>query len=142
MGGELHALLRDLAELCQGEDLKSARVGENGAIPIEKLVEAALSADEAVAGANVQMIGVGKLHLASHVVQVLGGDAALHGGGGAHVHEHGSFNVTVYGVEASAAGAALGLKNVKHDPTSFSCYVRSKRRFSSAKVRRNATGLP
>ena len=41
MGGEGDALLLDLAQLCQGKDLKAAAVGEDGAIPAHEPVQSA-----------------------------------------------------------------------------------------------------
>ena len=115
MGGELHALLGDLAEGGQGEDLKSAAVGEDGFGPIHELVEAAHVVDELVAGADVEVVGVGELDLAVNVIQELhGGYAALDSGAGAHVHENGGLDVTVNGVEHASAGASVGCENRKH----------------------------
>ena len=115
VGGELHALLGDLAEGGQGEDLESAAVGEDGLGPIHELVEAAHVVDELVAGADVEVVGVGELDLAIHVIEQLhGGYAALDGGAGAHVHENGGLDVTVNGVEHASAGASVGCENRKH----------------------------
>jgi len=115
VGGELHALLGDLAEGGQGEYLESAAVGEDGLGPVHELVEAAHVVDELVAGADVEVVGVGELDLAIHVIEQLhGGYAALDGGAGAHVHENGGLDVTVNGVEHASAGASVGCENRKH----------------------------
>ena len=115
VGGELNALLGDLAERGQGEHLESAAIGEDRLGPVHEFVETAHIVNELVAGANVQVVGVGQLHLAVHVVQKLhGGYAALNGRAGTHVHENGSLNVTVNGVQHASAGAPVGCENRKH----------------------------
>ena len=115
VGGELHALLGDLAEGGQGEDLESAAVGQNRLGPVHELVQAPHVVDELVAGADVEVVGVGQLYLTVNVIQELhGGYTALDGGAGAHVHENGGLDVTVNGVEHASAGASVGCENRKH----------------------------
>ncbi len=115
VGGKFHALLGDLAERCQGEDLESAAVGEDGTRPIHELVESAHVVNELIAGTNVEVVGVGQLDLTVNVIEQLnGGNATLDGGAGAHVHKNGGLDVTVNGVEHASAGASVGCKNRKH----------------------------
>ena len=58
MRAETHALVRDLAQLAQAEDLKAAGVGEHGARPADEAVQPAHAADGLVAGAQIEVIGV------------------------------------------------------------------------------------
>ena len=115
VGGKSHAFFGDLAERCQREYLETAAVGEDGTGPIHELVESAHIMDQLVAGTIVEVVGVGQLDLTVNVIeQFNGGDTALDGGAGTHVHENGGLDVTVNGVEHASAGASVGCKNRKH----------------------------
>ena len=68
-----------------------------------------------VAGPQVQVIGIAELNLATHLPQVKGGDSALDGRLGPHVHEDGGLdNAAVSAGELAAPGAALGFENSEH----------------------------
>ena len=108
VGGKIDPLLLDAAQFCQREDLKAAAIGQNGAVPVHKLVQSPHLADQPVAGADMEMVGVGKLHLTADLAQEHGVDAALDGGAGAHVHEHRGLNIPVNGMQNSPARAAVG----------------------------------
>ncbi len=114
VGIESRALLGDLPELGQRKDLKSPGIGEDGALPVHKSVEAPQLPDEPIAGAQVQVIGVGKLDLALERPQVESGQAPLDGGLCAHIHKNGRLGGAVGTGEAPPAGAALGLQYLKH----------------------------
>jgi len=58
MGAKAHALVADLAQLAQAEDLKAAGIGEHGARPADELVQPAHAADRLVARTQVEVIGV------------------------------------------------------------------------------------
>ena len=62
-----HALLVDLAQTAQAEDLKSARIGEDRVGPGHELVQSAHLADEFVPGPQVEMIGVGQQDLHAEI---------------------------------------------------------------------------
>src|SRR2546425_588304 len=60
MRTEAHAFVGDLAKLGKAEHLVAAGIGENGARPGHKLVQAAETANQFVAGTQIKMIGVGE----------------------------------------------------------------------------------
>ena len=68
MGLEGNPFLGYIAKLCKGENLKPAAVGKNRLIPIKELVDTAKLINNVLAGANVQMVGVGKLHLTADML--------------------------------------------------------------------------
>ena len=68
MRGKGHALFLDLAKPRKGKHLKSAAVGQDRAVPAHELVEAAHLPHHIVAGAKVQVVGVGKLDLAAEIL--------------------------------------------------------------------------
>ena len=55
---KMHTLGRDLAEACEREDLKTAGVGEDRAVPPHEAVKAAHLADELVTRAKVEVVSV------------------------------------------------------------------------------------
>ena len=63
MGLELHAVFIELAQLGQREHLESAAVGQYRAIPVHEAVQPARLGDQILAGAQMQMIGVGEDNL-------------------------------------------------------------------------------
>ncbi len=60
---EQHAVFGDLAQVAQAEDLESAGIGQDGARPRHEFVQPAEFADQLVAGAQEQVIGVGQDYL-------------------------------------------------------------------------------
>jgi hypothetical protein len=54
------AILAEFAEVAEAPDLEAAAIGENGAIPMHKRVEAAEGRDQGRAGAEHQMVGIGE----------------------------------------------------------------------------------
>ena len=107
MGLELHAVLGELAQLGQREHLKSAAVGQYRAIPVHEAVQPARLGDQILAGAQVQMIGVGEDNLRADLLQFVG----RHGfdrGLRAHRHEDGRFDHAVRRVQPSTPRAGLG----------------------------------
>ena len=81
-------LLPDLPQRGQGEHLEPAGVRQDGAVPVHELVEPPHLPDDMVARPQVQVVGVAELDLAAHLLQIMGGDAALDGPLCAYVHEH------------------------------------------------------
>ena len=55
---EADAVVSDLAQRAEREDLKAAGVGEQGARPTDEAVQPAHAADGLVAGTQVEVIGV------------------------------------------------------------------------------------
>ena len=107
MRSKVHTLFGNFTERPQGKYLKPAAVGEDRAIPVHKLVKPAHIADQRVTGAQMEVIGVGKLHAAVDLFQLHGGDPAFDRGAGAYVHKYRRFNVAVHGVKHPAAGAPV-----------------------------------
>ncbi len=89
----------------RGEHLKSARVGQDGAVPVHELVEPHLP-DDMVARPQVQVVGVAELDLAAHLLQIMGRYAALDGPLRPHVHEHRRLNHAAVGAGEFAAPGA------------------------------------
>ena len=119
MGGEGHALFLDLAQAGKREYLKTAAVRQNRLFPSHKLVEAAHFANHFITGAKMQMVGIGKLHLTSDLLQVFGADGALDGSLRSNIHKNGGLHHSVGAGELTAAGIAAGFDNSKHQITSF-----------------------
>ena len=110
MGGEGHALLGDLAQLCQTEHLKSAAVGQDRPVPAGKLVQAAHIRYQLVAGTQMQMVGVAQHDLRADILQILRRQAALDGTSGGNVLEGRGLNRAVHGFELAPPGAVLLLE--------------------------------
>jgi hypothetical protein len=75
-------------------------------------VDAAGAADEVVAGAEIEVVGVGKDDLGSAMVVAEGFEGVLRdgldGGGGANGHEDGCFDGAVREMERGSAEVAVG----------------------------------
>ena len=93
-----HALVGELDRVVVAEHLETARVGEDRAVPVHKLVQAAQLGDGVLAGAHGQVIGIGKHDLGAELLDGLGGntlDVCL----GAHGHKDRRLDVAVRGVQ-------------------------------------------
>ena len=78
-------------------------------------MQAAHLLDHIVAGAQMQMIGVGQLDLAADVLEIKGAEPALDGRLGAHVHKHRCLHHAAVGAaELAPPGAALFFNDLKH----------------------------
>ena len=66
--GKGHALFGDLAHGAQAPDLETARVGEDGLVPLLKAVQAAKALHHIEARAHPQVEGVAQDDLRAHVV--------------------------------------------------------------------------
>ena len=120
VGGKGDSLLLDLAQAGQGEHLEPAGVGEDRAVPPHELVQAAHLAHHLVAGAQVEVVGVGQLHLAADLLQIQGGYRPLDGPLGAHVHEHRRLHRAVGAGEHAPPGLPLCFQDFKHSKTPLS----------------------
>ena len=101
---EADTFVRDFAESAEGKDLKAAGVGEHGARPGDKAMQAAHAADRLVAGAQIEMVGVAKDDFgAEGFERVLGN--CLYGASGADGHEDGGFDGPMGQVKLGAAAA-------------------------------------
>ena len=105
---EQHAVFGDLAQVAQAEDLEAAGIGQDGARPGHEVVQPAEFADQLVAGAQEQVIGVGQDDLGIEFVCQIALHDAFDGGLRAHRHEDGSFDDAVRGVDAAGARAGVG----------------------------------
>ena len=115
MAGKGDALLGDLPQAGQGENLEAAGVREDGTVPVHEPVQAAHLPHHVVAGAQMQVIGVGQLDLAAQIVKVEGVHAALDGGLGAHVHEYRRLHRAAVGTaELAPPGPALFFDYFEH----------------------------
>lgn len=68
---EGHAVVVNFAGLRERENLKAARVGEHGTMPLHELVQAAHVAHEFVAGTQIKMIGVAQDERSVDVFEML-----------------------------------------------------------------------
>ena len=63
MRAEFDALVGDLPQAAEAENLEPAGVGQNGVRPRHEAVQAAHAADQFMAGANEQVVGIGEQNL-------------------------------------------------------------------------------
>ena len=70
MRSELHAMRFDLADFGEAEDLETTTVGENRMRPVDEFVQPAGGTDDLKSGPDVQMIGIAKDDLCSHLDQL------------------------------------------------------------------------
>ena len=103
---ERHAVIVDLAGLCQREDLKAARVGEHGAVPLHERMQAAHIAHEFVAGTQVEMIGIAQYECSVDILKMFGRES-LDCGLRTNGREDRCEEVTVRCGEYPRAGAAI-----------------------------------
>src|SRR5205814_2216050 len=69
---KLHAAVVDLSKSLQREDLKAARVGEEGPLPRHELVEPTELGDDIFAGTDVEVIGVREDDLGAYGFEIRG----------------------------------------------------------------------
>ncbi len=109
---ELHAVLGELAQIAEAEDLEAAGVGEDGLVPRHELLHPSELADGFDAGAEIKMVGVVEqnldVELVEHILR-----HALDRGDGADGHEDRSPNLAVRGDEAAGARRAASGFNLK-----------------------------
>ena len=101
VAAEMHALFLDLAQAGEREDLESAGIGEDRLIPAHKFVQPARLLDQFLAGADVQVIGVGEDDLRADLVQFARG-RPLDGRLRAHRHKDRGLDVAVRGMHNAA----------------------------------------
>ena len=107
VGVKIDPFLLDLSQTGQGKHLKAAGVRQDRPVPVHEPVQAAELPDQLVAGAHMQMVGVGELHLGADLAQVVGGNRALDGAHRAHVHEHRGLDGAVDGLHLRPLGPAV-----------------------------------
>jgi len=103
-----HAVIGDFAQAGEAEDLKAAGIGEDGVGPGHEAVQAAHAADGFVAGAEVEVVGVGEHDFDAEVGREVALVETLDGSLRADGHEDRSFDGAMRGVEEAGAGAGGG----------------------------------
>ncbi len=112
VAAKLHAVFGDGTQRFEREDLKSAGVCEDRAVPSHKIVQPAQLTDEFVGWAEVEMVRIGENHRRTHVFQLHGierFDRCLC----SHGHEHRRFDRTVWCGERAGSSLALGAMDCK-----------------------------
>ena len=104
----MDAIVGNFAQRTEGEDLKAAGVSEEGARPTHEFVQTAHAADGFVAGAEIEVVGVGEEDFDAEVVGEVALVESFDGGLGANGHEDRGLDDTVRGVEEAGAGARGG----------------------------------
>src|SRR5689334_21854855 len=105
-----YAFLTDLAEFAEAEDLKSAGVGEHGAIPRHEAVEASKLADVLVSRSEIEMVSVAENDFRAQFFEDVLRNG-LHCGDSANGHEDWRFDHTMRRDDASGASAAIASYN-------------------------------
>jgi hypothetical protein len=70
VGSEQDPIVRDLAPLCQAEHLKTARIGQDRAVPTHEPVQPTQLGYYVSARAQVQMVGITQDELGAQTVQI------------------------------------------------------------------------
>ena len=112
---ELDAVLPDLANLREAEDLEAAAVGEYRERPVHEAVQAARRADDVHAGADAEMVGVAEDDLRAHLDQ-LARVQRLHAALRADGHKDGRINDAMWRGEAAQPrlGTRIRLEQLEH----------------------------
>jgi hypothetical protein len=111
------AVLRDAAARGEREHLVAARVGEDGPVPADERVQAAERGDALVAGAHVQVIGVGQDDPGAERVDRVERER-LDRAARADRHERRRLDVPVRQAQSSAAGASRSGEDLEGEATS------------------------
>ena len=123
---EGNALFLDLSSgTGQGEDLESARVGQDRTIPVHKLMKTAELLDELISGTHVEMVGVAKLDLGADLPKIICRHAALDGSDRADIHEDRCFDVSMYRLHVSGFRASAGRDNFILHSLNLDCLILS-----------------
>ena len=113
--GKRHALFLDLSQSRKRKHLESAAVGQDRAVPAHEFMETAHLPHHIIAGAQMQMVGVGKLDLTAEILQIKGAHAAFDGRLRADVHKDRRLHFpAVRAPEFAAPRTPLVFDNLKH----------------------------
>lgn len=104
--GKGDAVLGELAQSGQAEDLKPSGVGRDRMIPAHEGMQAPTAGDHVIAGAQIQMIGIAQDDFCSKVFEILGAER-FDGALGANRHENGSGHDPMGGADFTSAGLAV-----------------------------------
>lgn len=109
---KFNAALRDFPQLIETENLESARIGENTALPRHEPVQPAQFADDFMSGSQIEVIGVAQQNLdAKFLKNVLRN--ALDGPERPHRHKDRCLDFAVRSVDTAQSRSAIGLRNGK-----------------------------
>ena len=112
---EDHAVLADLGERVEAEDLESAGIRENRPGPGHELVESAQRADRLMTGSEEQMVRIRKDDLRVELDLDIPRQDSFERGLCADGHEDGGFDSAVSGVDEAGAGARSGAGGLKFE---------------------------
>jgi hypothetical protein len=104
---EVNALLRHLASLCEAEHLEAAAVGQNRPRPTDEPMQPSETTDQLVAGAQQQMIGVGKDDFCARFLKVAVADR-LDGPLGPDRHENRGLHDPMRRLKLAEPGDTIG----------------------------------
>ena len=103
-----HAIVGELDRIVMAKDLKAARIGKDGTVPVHEVMEPAQLINQVLARAHAQVIGVGKHDLRAQCLNRLGGNA-LDVGLGSHGHKDGRLDIAVRRVQNARTRMRLGI---------------------------------
>src|SRR5882757_1720444 len=129
-----HAFIGNFSQFGETECLEASGIGENGAIPRHKFVEASHPPHQFVARTQIKMVGIAKndfgaKFLKRFVAQTFDGRLC------ANRHEERRFNRAVRRGQAAATSLPVGMKNGEVETHVASLTGRSKNRKSAARNR-------
>ena len=107
MRPERDAFLRNFAETGETENLETAAIGQNGAVPIHKLMQAAHFPDNIYSRPEVEVVVIGQDHTDIDLFK-LAGSNGFNGGLAADRHKDGGFHRAVGSDQPTQTGAAVG----------------------------------
>ena len=115
VGGKIDALLPDFPQTGQREDLKAAGIGQNRPVPGHELMQPSKIVNNLVTGPQMQVVGVGKLHLTADVFQIGRAEGALDGPLSADIHKHRRLDRAVGAGKYSTARPSFRFQQLKHN---------------------------
>lgn len=110
---EEDALLGDLAQTAQAEDLIAAGVRQDGPWPPHKLMQPSQALDQLRPGPQIQVIGICQQDAKVELLDQIPGRQAFHAALRAHRHEHRRLDHSVRRMKQPGACARLGA--FRHD---------------------------
>ena len=99
----------DFAAVGKGENLKSATIGQNGAVPSVKLMQSAGGTQCIKSRTQIKMIGVAENDLGVDIFSQFVHVDGFHASYCAYRHEDGGRDVAVVGMQYASAGFAFGV---------------------------------
>jgi hypothetical protein len=115
-----HALVGNLAQVVQAENLEAAGIGEDGSRPRHEAVQAAELADGFDSRTQIEVIGVAQKNLHAEFFENILRDR-FHGPDRAHGHEHRSLDLAMRREQASGPGPACAGIDMEFNGHSCDC---------------------